>query len=173
MNFFIADALAQTGEQGSGFLSLVPLVLIFVLFYFLLIRPQQKRAKKHKQLVEDLRVGDEVVTNGGVVGRITVIQSAAEKEKEKERGGQVMNYIVVETRNGGSMFMQRDAVSLLLPEGTVKGFEDWVTKKSTKKKKKHNKSVTQVTDHDFTEEDTLDDLSDDELDSSETKVERE
>ena len=56
--------------SGSGFAQFVPLILIFVIFYFFLIRPQQKKAKEHKQMVAALKRGDEVITSGGIVGRI-------------------------------------------------------------------------------------------------------
>ncbi len=132
MNFFISDALAQSGGEAGGFLSLVPLILIFVLFYFLLIRPQQKRAKKHKQLVASLKVGDEVVTSGGLVGRITVLQGT----EEKESAGQVVNYVGIEPQPGSLMFVQRDAVTHLLPADTIKEFEAWATRKKSKGKRK-------------------------------------
>ena len=65
MDFLISDAFAQAGgEAGGSLFSLLPLVVIFVLFYFLLIRPQQKRAKQHKEMVAALSKGEEVVTNG-------------------------------------------------------------------------------------------------------------
>jgi preprotein translocase subunit YajC len=59
------------GQGGSQFLSFLPIILIFVIFYFLLIRPQQKRAKDHRNLLSSLKVGDQVLTNGGIYGRIT------------------------------------------------------------------------------------------------------
>ena len=72
MDFLISDAFAQAGgEAGGSLFSLLPLVVIFVLFYFLLIRPQQKRAKQHKEMVAALSKGEEVVTNGGLLGKVT------------------------------------------------------------------------------------------------------
>ena len=69
-NLLISDAWAQAGGGGgSSMFSLLPLALIFVLFYFLLIRPQQRRAKQHKQMVAAMKAGDEVATNGGLLGR--------------------------------------------------------------------------------------------------------
>ncbi len=132
MNFFISDALAQSGGEAGGFLSLIPLILIFVLFYFLLIRPQQKRAKKHKQLVESLKLGDEVVTSGGIVGKITVLQGP----DDKESAGQVVNYVGLETQPGALMFVQRDAVTHLLPADTIDEFQAWASRKTTKGKRK-------------------------------------
>lgn len=70
----IAYAMAQGGgaEGGSGgFASFVPLILMFVIFYFLLIRPQQKKAKEHQRMIGELRKGDRIITNGGMYGRIT------------------------------------------------------------------------------------------------------
>ncbi len=139
MNFFIADAWAQSGGEAGGFLSLVPLILIFVLFYFLLIRPQQKRAKKHKQLVASLKVGDEVVTSGGLVGKITILQDT----EEKESGGQVLNYVGIEAQPGSLMFVQRDAVTHLLPADTLSEFQAWAERKKSKGKRK-KKSVPKV-----------------------------
>lgn len=139
MNFFISDALAQSGGEAGGFLSLVPLILIFVLFYFLLIRPQQKRAKKHKQLVQSLKVGDEVVTSGGIVGKISVLQGS----DDKDAGGQVVNYVAIETQPGVTMFVQRDAVTHLLPADTISEFQAWADRKSSKGKRK-KKSVAKV-----------------------------
>ncbi len=62
------------GNQGSPFWSFVPIILIFVIFYFLLIRPQQKRAKEHRNLLSNLKEGDQVLTSGGIYGRITGIK---------------------------------------------------------------------------------------------------
>ena len=123
MDFFISQALAQSGESaGGGFLSLLPLVLIFVLFYFLLIRPQQKKAKAHKRMVEELTVGDEVVTNGGLLGTISRLD----------------NYAVTMTvAKGVDVRVQRSMIAQLVPEGTV---EEEEKKPQPKKKKKLPKS---------------------------------
>ncbi|MAU41890.1 MAG: preprotein translocase subunit YajC [Kordiimonas sp.] len=72
-----SEAFAQTAGGGAGgmdFAGILPLVLIFVVFYFLLIRPQQKRMKEHKNLVANLRRGDTVVTSGGLVGKIDKVE---------------------------------------------------------------------------------------------------
>ena len=73
MSFFITDAWAQAAgaQQGGGLMSLLPLIAIFVVFYFLLIRPQQKRNKEHKEMITNLKKGDRIITNGGIYGRIT------------------------------------------------------------------------------------------------------
>jgi preprotein translocase subunit YajC len=72
---FVSDAFAQAGGGGGGdvFMSLVPFILIFVIMYMLVIRPQQKRAKQHKEMVEAVRRGDTVVTQGGMVGKVTKV----------------------------------------------------------------------------------------------------
>ena len=73
---FIKEAFAQVGGEGGSFmLSIAPLVLIFAVFYFLLIRPQQKKMKDHKAMVEALTKGDKVVTAGGLIGKISKIES--------------------------------------------------------------------------------------------------
>ncbi|BCA79602.1 preprotein translocase subunit YajC [Desulfuromonas sp. AOP6] len=80
MNLFgVSEAFAMAGGagaqgQGSGYEGILMLVIMFAIFYFLLIRPQQKRAKQHKQLIESLKAGDQVVTAGGVHGRVASIQ---------------------------------------------------------------------------------------------------
>jgi preprotein translocase subunit YajC len=83
---FVTPAYAQAaggaGAQGSFLTSMLPLVLIFVIFYFLLIRPQQKRAKEHKLMVENLRRGDQVVTSGGVLAKVTKVGDGDEVEVE-------------------------------------------------------------------------------------------
>ncbi len=95
--YAMAPPAGQQGAQGGGSMitSLLPLVLIFVIFYFLLIRPQQKRAKEHKQLLENLKKGDKVITSGGVygviesVGTTTVTVKIAENVKVKFGKGHI------------------------------------------------------------------------------------
>ena len=84
---FISDAYAQAGgAAGPGMLeSLLPFILIFVVFYFLLIRPQQKRAKEHKAMVEGLKRGDKVITSGGIVGKVSKVIDDNEVEVEIAR----------------------------------------------------------------------------------------
>ena len=84
---------------------MLPLLLIFVVFYFLLIRPQAKRAKEHKAMVAPLAVGDEVVTSGGILGRVT------------EVGDQ---FLTVEIADGVRVKVQRHTVTSVLPKGTLK-----------------------------------------------------
>ena len=76
---FISPAYAQAaGAPGGGMMEFLPLILILVVFYFLLIRPQQKRAKEHKAMVAAVRRGDKVVTGGGIMGKVTKVESAEE-----------------------------------------------------------------------------------------------
>lgn len=103
MNFFIQNAWAQDGG-GGGLVTFLPLILIFVIFYFLLIRPQHKRAKQHKQMVADLTKGDEVVTNGGVLGKITQVDD---------------NFVTVEIAKSVRVKVQRMAIAQMMPKGTV------------------------------------------------------
>ncbi len=107
MDWLIPSAYAQAagGAQPSALTSLLPLVLIFVVFYFLLIRPQTKRAKEHKAMVAALSAGDEVVTSGGMLGRVT------------EVGDQ---FLTVEVAEGVRVKVQRHTVTSVLPKGTLK-----------------------------------------------------
>jgi len=107
MEWLIPSAYAQAagGAQPNAFVQLLPLVLIFVVFYFLLIRPQAKRAKEHKAMVAALAVGDEVVTSGGILGRVT------------ETGEQ---FLTVEIATGVSVKVQRHTIGAVLPKGTLK-----------------------------------------------------
>ncbi len=105
MDYLITPAWAQAGAQGDPIMSFLPLVIIFVLFYFLLIRPQQKRQKEHRQMVESLEVGQEVVTGGGVLGKVTDV-------------GEL--WVTVEVANGVSLKVQRQTVAALMPKDTIK-----------------------------------------------------
>ena len=106
MDFLIASAYAQdAAPQGGGLLSFLPLIIIFVVFYFLLIRPQTKRAKEHRQLVANLANGDEVVTNGGLLGRITHVGES---------------FVTVELADNVSVKLQKHAVASVMPKGTMK-----------------------------------------------------
>jgi len=106
MSFFISDAMAAAPSgQADPLTSFLPLILIFVVFYFLLIRPQSKKAKEHKQMVEALAKGDEVVTNGGLLGRIARVGD---------------NFIELDVGNEVTVKVQRQAVANLMPKGTIK-----------------------------------------------------
>ena len=107
MDWLIPSAYAQAAgaSQPNALVQLLPLVLIFVVFYFLLIRPQAKRAKEHKAMVAALAVGDEVVTSGGILGKVT------------EAGDQ---FLTVEIAEGVQVKVQRHTVSAVLPKGSLK-----------------------------------------------------
>lgn len=105
---FISSAYAQAaagGDTQSTLLGMLPLVLMFVVLYFVMIRPQMKKQKEHKNMIEALAKGDEVVTAGGLIGKVAKIGDA---------------YIGVELANGVEVQMQRSAVAQVLPKGTVK-----------------------------------------------------
>ena len=107
---FISEAFAQTAPAASGgtessLLSLLPLVLMFVVLYFIMIRPQMKRQKEHKAMVEAIAKGDEVVIGGGVVGRVAKVGES---------------YLGVEVANGVELQVQRGSVVQVLPKGTFK-----------------------------------------------------
>lgn len=105
MDFFIANAWAQGGEPAGGAGLLIWTLLFIALMYFLLIRPQMKRAKEHKQMVDALAKGDEVVTSGGLLGRI------------KEIGD---NFILLEIAKDLDVKVQKHSVSATMPKGTMK-----------------------------------------------------
>ena len=110
---FISSAFAQTapaaatdgGGMQSSFMSLLPLVLMFVVLYFVRIRPQMKRQKEHRSMVEALAKGDEVATAGGLLGRVTKLGDS---------------YLVVEIASGVEVQVQRTAVVQVLPKGSIK-----------------------------------------------------
>ena len=105
MDFFINQAWAQAGGQANAFTSFLPLIVIFVLFYFLLIRPQQQRAKEHKKMVDELAEGQEVVTAGGVLGKVASVNN---------------DWITLEVSDGVSLKVQRGTISVVVPPGTIK-----------------------------------------------------
>ncbi|MGB7183017.1 MAG: preprotein translocase subunit YajC [Burkholderiaceae bacterium] len=103
---FISNAYAQSGgAAGGGLYQLLPFILMFVVFYFLLIRPQMKRAKELKAMNEALKKGDEVVTNGGIAGKITKV---------------TQDWVILEVADKVEMKIQKAAVATLLPNGTIK-----------------------------------------------------
>jgi len=102
----ISPAYAQAaGGSDPGFIGFLPIILMFVLLYFLMIRPQMKRAKEQKAMIEALQKGDEVVTAGGVVGKITKLGE---------------QYVTVEVAPNTELVVQRSAVQVPLPKGTLK-----------------------------------------------------
>lgn len=107
----ISSAFAQgsAGASGDpGLVGLLPIALMFVLLYFLMIRPQMKRAKEQRQMIESLQKGDEVVTSGGMVGRITKLADA---------------YLTLEIAPNTEVSVQKAAVQVLLPKGTIKSIQ--------------------------------------------------
>ncbi len=103
----ISNAYAQAAQASGGFdlLQMLPLVLMFVLLYFLMIRPQSKRAKEHKAMLAGLQKGDEVVTAGGTLGKVTKVGD---------------NFVSVEVAPNVEIQVQRPSVTTLLPKGTIK-----------------------------------------------------
>ena len=93
---------------GGGYESIILLVLMFAVLYFLMIRPQMKRAKEHKPLIEALQKGDEVVAAGGVLGRVNKISDS---------------YVTLEVADNVEIQVQRPAVQLVLPKGTLKNIQ--------------------------------------------------
>lgn len=109
---FISSAFAQTapaaaasGDMQSSLMGMLPLVLMFVVLYFVMIRPQMKKAKEHKNMVESLAKGDEVVTAGGLLGKVTKVAEG---------------FINIEIANGVEVQLQRSSVVQVLPKGTIK-----------------------------------------------------
>ena len=96
---------ANPAPQGAGWIQFVFLGLIFVVFWFLMIRPQMKRQKEHRQMVEKLAKGDEVITSGGIAGRIEHIGEG---------------FITVEIAQGTAVKLQKGAITAVLPKGTLK-----------------------------------------------------
>jgi preprotein translocase subunit YajC len=92
--FFISEALAQSADTASQSqfspASFVPLILIFVIFYFLIIRPQTKKIKEHEKMVNNLKIGNKVITSGGIVGVVREIH-----EKENQVGVEIASGVVV------------------------------------------------------------------------------
>ena len=83
---FISPAYAQAGDAGGGFATILPLVLIFAVFYFLLIRPQQKKAKVHREMLGAISRGDRVITGGGIMGKVTKVVNDQELAVEIAEG---------------------------------------------------------------------------------------
>lgn len=106
--FFIPVALAfaedapQAAPGMSGIMSIAPLVILFVIFYFLLIRPQQKRAKEHKQMLSAIQKGDSVITNGGIHGKVASVNE---------------DTVSVEIADGVKVKVSKDAIAVRKPQG--------------------------------------------------------
>lgn len=107
MSFFISDAMAQEAAAGGepGMINFVFLIVLFLIFYFLLLRPQIKRAKEHKKMTEALAKNDEVVTSGGIAGKVIKVDES---------------FISLKIAEGVEVQVQKNAVGSLLPKGTIK-----------------------------------------------------
>ena len=108
MGYLIQDSVAQTApaaSQGASLASFVPLIILFVVFYIFLIRPQMKRQKDHAKMVRELAVGDEAVSNGGLLGRISEVNE---------------HFVKLEIAKGVDVTLQKNAVSQVMPKGTYK-----------------------------------------------------
>lgn len=106
MNGLISDAWAQAAPAGpSQFTPLLMVGVFFIIFYFLLFRPQQKRAKDHQNLLAKLATGDEVVTGGGVLGKVTEVGDT---------------FITLEVADGVRIKVQKVQITQLMPKGTLK-----------------------------------------------------
>jgi preprotein translocase subunit YajC len=108
MDFFISSAYAQAAPgaaSGGGILAFLPFVVILVVFYFLLVRPQNKRAKEQREMLSKIAAGDEVATTGGVLGKVI------------EVGEQ---FLTLEIAAGVNIKLQKHQVAQLMPKGTVK-----------------------------------------------------
>jgi preprotein translocase subunit YajC len=103
MDFFIQNAYAQGAQQGDSTSFIIMMVLMFAAFYFLLIRPQQKKQKQHNELVSGLQVGDEVLTAGGILGKITGVSE---------------HYAVIAISDNTEIKIQKASVSMVVPKGT-------------------------------------------------------
>ena len=103
---FISNAYAQAaGAEGGGIMGFLPLILMFVVLYFVMIRPQMKRQKETKAMLEALAVGDEVVTVGGIMGKVTALKDQV---------------VTVEIATGTDVQLQKGAITAVLPKGTLK-----------------------------------------------------
>ena len=100
-----AFAAGAAPAQQDPLMSFLPLIVIFVLFWFMLIRPQMKRAKDQRKMIEALQKGDEVITTGGLLGKITKVSD---------------QYVTVEVADNIEMILQKQAIQSLLPKGTIK-----------------------------------------------------
>lgn len=104
-NAWAQAAPAAGGDPIGGLMGMLPIILMFVVLWFLMIRPQMKRAKEHKAMVEAMQKGDEVLTNGGIAGRVTKVGE---------------NYISLEIAENVEIPVQKNAVTAVLPKGTLK-----------------------------------------------------
>lgn len=104
MDFFISTAHAQGASDASPFGMFLPMIAIFAAFYFLLIRPQQKKQKAHTALIGALATGDEVLTAGGILGKVTAVTD---------------HYATISIADGVEIKIQKATVSTIVPKGTI------------------------------------------------------
>jgi preprotein translocase subunit YajC len=100
-----AQTAAASADPTGGFMQLLPMILMFVVLWFLMIRPQMKKSKEHKALLAALAKGDEVITQGGIVGKVTKVGDS---------------YVTVEIAAGTEVVVQKPSIGLVLPKGTLK-----------------------------------------------------
>ena len=105
MDFFISNAYAQGAPAGGELMGLLFPIFLLAIFFFLFIRPQQKRAKEHKAMIEALKKGDEVISNGGLAGTITAVHDA---------------FLTVKVADNVEVNIQKQSMASLLPKGTLK-----------------------------------------------------
>ena len=103
---FISNAYAEGATTGTDLMSFLPLIVIFVLFFFMIIRPQMKAAKEQRAMIAALQKGDEVITSGGIVGKVTKVTDT---------------FVSVEIAANTEITVQKHAVQSALPKGTIKG----------------------------------------------------
>jgi len=112
MSFFISDAFAEAGSAAGQPELISQLVVfggIFLVFWLMFIRPQSKKMKEHKAMVAELKKGDEIVTNGGVLGKVVGLHE---------------NFVTIDVGNDTQINIQRMAVGSLMPKGTIKSIKD-------------------------------------------------
>ncbi len=113
MSFFISNAMAEGGAAAAGqgsdpIMGLIPFILLFVIFYFFLIRPQSKRVKEHKNMLSALGKGDEIVTNGGILAKVIEVGE---------------EFVTIEIAENTQVKLQKQYVANLMPKGTIKSAE--------------------------------------------------
>ncbi len=107
MSFFISDAMAEgaAAPQGGGLQLIIMMAIFFGIMYFMIIRPQQKRAKEHRELISSISKGDEIIAGGGIIGKVVNLGD---------------NFIEMSVAEGSTIKVQRQAVSAVMPKGTMK-----------------------------------------------------
>lgn len=103
---FISNAYAASGGSATDVMGFLPIIAIFVLFFFMIIRPQMKAAKEQRAMIAALQKGDEIITSGGIVGKVTKVSD---------------DFVTVEIASNTEITVQKQAVQSALPKGTIKG----------------------------------------------------